>query len=57
MMLMCAVDLSIPLIVISSLCGTLDKKIKDEVRLRGEIFDKIIGIAMIGIYFLCLSFQ
>ena len=57
-MLIYAVGLSIPLIVISSLGGTLGKQIKDKARISGEMFDKIIGvvIVLIGIYFLYLAF-
>lgn len=53
-----AVGLSIPLIVISSLGGTLGKKIKDTARVSGDTFDRIIGvmIILIGIYFLILAF-
>ena len=58
-MLIYAVGLSIPLIVISSLGGAVGKQIKDKARVSGEIFDKIIGVAivLIGIYFLYLAFQ
>ena len=57
-MLIYAVGLSIPIIVISSLGGTVGKKIKDKARVSGEVFDKIIGIVimLIGIYFLYLAF-
>jgi cytochrome c-type biogenesis protein len=58
-MLIYGIGLSIPLIVISSLGGTLGKKIKDKARVSGEVFDKIIGviIVIIGIYFVYLAFQ
>jgi uncharacterized membrane protein YfcA len=58
-MLICAVDLSIPLIVISSIGGAVGKQIKDKARVSGEVFDKIIAmvIALIGVYFLYLTFQ
>jgi cytochrome c-type biogenesis protein len=57
-MLIYATGLSIPLIVISSLGGTLGKTIKDKARVSGEVFDKIIGVSIIiiGIYFLYLAF-
>ncbi len=58
-MLVYAVGLSIPLIVISSLGGALGKQIKEKARVSGEVFDRIIGIAivLIGIYFLYLAFD
>jgi cytochrome c biogenesis protein CcdA len=58
-MLVYAVGLSIPLIVISSLGGAIGKQIKDRARISGEVFDKIIGVAivLIGIWFLYLAFQ
>jgi cytochrome c biogenesis protein CcdA len=58
-MLIYAIGLSIPLIVISSLGGTVGKQIKDKARMSGEVFDKIIGvvIVVIGIYFLYLAFR
>jgi cytochrome c-type biogenesis protein len=56
-MLVYAVGLSIPLIIISSLGGTLGKTIKEKARVSGEVFDKLIGvlIVLIGIYFLYLA--
>jgi cytochrome c-type biogenesis protein len=56
-MLVYGVGLSIPLIVISSLGGALGKQIKDKARVSGEVFDKIVGVAivLIGIYFLYLA--
>jgi cytochrome c-type biogenesis protein len=58
-MLIYAVGLSISLIVIRSPGGALGKKIKDQARVSGEVFDKIIGIVivLIGIYFLYSAFQ
>lgn len=54
-----AIGLSIPLIVISSLGGVLGKQIKEKARLSGEMFDRIIGVLIIGIgfYFLYLAFK
>ena len=51
------IGLSIPLIVISSLGGSIGKKVKEKARISGEVFDRIIGIAIIaiGIYFLYLA--
>ncbi len=53
-----AVGLSIPLIAISSLGGALGKKVKEKARVSGEVFDRIIGVAIIaiGVYFLYLAF-
>lgn len=53
-----AVGLSIPLIVISSLGGALGKKVKEKARVSGEVFDRIVGVAIIaiGVYFLYLAF-
>ena len=53
-----AVGLSIPLIVISSLGGALGKRIKEKARVSGEVFDRIVGVAivLIGVYFLYLAF-
>lgn len=58
-MLIYAVGLSIPLIVISSIGGTIGKKIKNVTTLGGEVFDRIIGvmIIIIGVYFLFLAIQ
>jgi cytochrome c-type biogenesis protein len=58
-MLIYAVGLSIPLIVISSLGGALGKQVKEKARVSGEVFDKIIGVIIvgIGIYFLYLAFS
>jgi cytochrome c-type biogenesis protein len=58
-MLIYAVGLSLPLIVISSVGGTLGKTIKEKARVSGDVFDRIIGvvIVLIGIYFLYLAFQ
>jgi cytochrome c biogenesis protein CcdA len=57
-MLVYAVGLSIPLIVISSVGGAVGKQVKERARVSGELFDRIIGIAimLIGIYFLYLAF-
>jgi len=53
-----AVGLSIPLIVLSSVGGAVGKKVKEKARMSGEVFDRIIGIAivLIGVYFLTLAF-
>jgi cytochrome c-type biogenesis protein len=58
-MLIYAVGLSIPLILISSLGGTLGRMIKEKARISGEVVDRVIGvlIIIIGIYFLYLAFQ
>lgn len=58
-MLIYAVGLAIPLIAISSLGGALGKRVKDNARISGEVFDKIIGLVIvaIGIYFLFLAFH
>ncbi|MGD1004877.1 MAG: cytochrome c biogenesis protein CcdA [Methanoregulaceae archaeon] len=58
-MLIYAIGLSIPLIVISSIGGTIGKKIKNVTTLGGEVFDRIIGvmIIIIGVYFLFLAIQ
>lgn len=58
-MLVYAIGLSIPLIVISSIGGTLGKKIKDYSRISGDVFDRVIGVGIIiiGFYFLYLAFQ
>lgn len=58
-MLIYAIGLSIPLIVISSLGGALGKQIKEKARISGDMFDRIIGILIIGIgvYFLYLAFK
>jgi len=50
--------LSIPLILISSIGGTLGQKIKEYSRISGEAADRIIGVAiiLIGMYFLFLAF-
>jgi cytochrome c-type biogenesis protein len=52
-----AVGLSIPLIIISSIGGSIGKKIKGTAKISGEITDKIIGVSiiMIGIYFIYLA--
>lgn len=58
-MLIYAIGLSIPLIVISSLGGALGKMIKEKARISGEVFDRIIGVLIIGIglYFFYLAFS
>ena len=58
-MLIYAVGLSIPLIAISSLGGALGKQLKEKARISGEMFDRVIGVLIvgIGIYFLYLAFQ
>lgn len=52
-----AVGLSLPLIVIGSVGGTLGKRIKDASRMTGDQADRIIGAALlaIGAYFLYLA--
>ncbi|WP_406661592.1 cytochrome c biogenesis protein CcdA [Methanolobus sp. ZRKC3] len=54
-----SVGLSIPLIVISSVGGSLSKKIKEATKISGDLADRIIGVSiiMIGIYFLYLAVQ
>jgi cytochrome c-type biogenesis protein len=58
-MLVYAVGLSIPLIIISSIGGALGKRIKEDARVSGEVFDRVIGvlIVIIGVYFFYLAFQ
>lgn len=53
-----AVGLAIPLIVISSVGGAVGKKVKEKARMSGEVFDRIVGVAIvvIGVYFLYLAF-
>ncbi|MDD2472918.1 MAG: cytochrome c biogenesis protein CcdA [Methanoculleus sp.] len=53
-----AVGLSLPLIAISSLGGALGKKVKERARVSGEVFDRVVGVAIIaiGVYFLYLAF-
>jgi len=53
-----AVGLAIPLIVISSVGGAVGKKVKEKARMSGEVFDRIVGVAivLIGVYFLYLAF-
>lgn len=48
----------IPLIAISSFGGALGKKVREKARVSGEVFDRIIGVAIIaiGVYFLYLAF-
>ncbi len=57
-MLIYGAGLSIPLIVISSVGGAVGKRIKEWSQVSGDIADRIIGIAIIGIgvYFLFLAF-
>ncbi|MFA5331391.1 MAG: cytochrome c biogenesis protein CcdA [Methanoregula sp.] len=52
-----AIGLSIPLIVISSVGGTIGKKIKEKARVSGDAADRIIGIVIIaiGVYFIYLA--
>jgi cytochrome c-type biogenesis protein len=56
-MLIYSVGLSIPLIMISSIGGSIGKKIKETTRMSGDLMDKIIGISIIiiGVYFLYLA--
>jgi len=58
-MLTYAVGLSIPLIVISSIGGSIGKKIKDTTKISGDLTDRIIGVSiiMLGIYFLYLAIK
>ncbi|BBL67089.1 cytochrome c biogenesis CcdA family protein [Methanoculleus chikugoensis] len=53
-----AVGLALPLIVISSLGGAVGKKVKERARVSGEVFDRVVGVAivLIGAYFLYLAF-
>ena len=53
-----AVGLSIPLIILSSIGGSLGQKIRTVTRLSGNTLDIIIGIGiiLIGIYFILLAF-
>ncbi|WP_243670858.1 cytochrome C biogenesis protein CcdA [Methanoculleus chikugoensis] len=50
--------LALPLIVISSLGGAVGKKVKERARVSGEVFDRVVGVAivLIGAYFLYLAF-
>jgi cytochrome c-type biogenesis protein len=52
-----AVGLSIPLIMISSVGGAIGKRIKEIMKVSGDMTDRIIGvlIILIGIYFLYLA--
>ena len=52
-----AVGLSIPLIIISSIGGSIGKKIKETTKMSGDLMDKIMGISIIiiGVYFLYLA--
>jgi len=52
-----AVGLSMPLIVIGSVGGTLGRRIKDASRMTGDQADRLIGAALlaIGAYFLYLA--
>ena len=54
-----AVGLSIPLIILSSIGGTIGKRLKEYSRTGGDLFDRIIGIGIIlmGIFFLYLAFR
>jgi cytochrome c biogenesis protein CcdA len=56
-MLVYSIGLSIPLIVISSIGGSIGKKIKDTSRISGDLADKLIGmsIIIIGLYFIFLA--
>ncbi|HJJ42692.1 MAG TPA: sulfite exporter TauE/SafE family protein [Methanocorpusculum sp.] len=53
-----AVGLSIPLIILSSIGGTLGQKIRKVTKLSGNTIDIIIGVGiiLIGIYFIILAF-
>ena len=52
-----AIGLSIPLIIISSIGGSLGKKIKDNTKISGNLADRVTGVSIIviGIYFLYLA--
>ena len=58
-MLIYAVGLSIPLILISSIGGSIGKKIKETTRISGDLMDKVIGVSiiLIGVYFIYLAIQ
>ena len=58
-MLIYAVGLSIPLIIISSIGGSIGKRIKETTRMSGDHMDKVIGVSiiLIGIYFIYLAIQ
>lgn len=58
-MLIYAVGLSIPLMVISSIGGSIGKKIKETTRMSGDLMDRVIGVSIIiiGLYFLYLATQ
>jgi cytochrome c biogenesis protein CcdA len=51
------IGLSIPLIVISSLGGAVGKVVREKARVSGEVFDRIVGVAiiLIGLWFLSLA--
>jgi len=53
-----AVGLSIPLIILSSIGGSLGQKIRTVTKLSGNTLDIIIGVGiiLIGIYFIILAF-
>ncbi len=53
-----AVGLSIPLVILSSIGGSLGQKIRTATKLSGNTIDIIIGIGiiLIGIYFILLAF-
>lgn len=53
-----SIGLTIPLIIISSVGGSLGKKIKEKTKISGELADKIIGLSiiLIGFYFIYLAF-
>ena len=57
-MLIYSVGLSVPLLIISSIGGTIGSKIKSISSKSGEFIDKVIGclIVLIGIYFTYLAF-
>lgn len=56
-MLIYSISLSVPLIVISSTGGILGKKIKDILKIGGNLTDRIIGfsIILVGLYLLYLA--
>lgn len=58
-MLIYAIGLSIPLMVISSIGGSIGKKIKETTRVSGDLMDRVIGVSIIiiGLYFLYLATQ
>lgn len=58
-MLIYAVGLSIPLIIISSIGGSIGKKIRETTKISGDLMDRLIGVSIIiiGVYFLYLAIK